>query len=122
MSEEDGPATGVEGFIASLGECGVAAEREGVVVRFPVEAVGGARAGELVPAAVSVSELAPWPAVPPHWIHLPDGITIVPTNTDRNECLPGWQRHSRNLDGWGADAHPGQAFVAHVRSVLTHAA
>lgn len=119
---ELGPAVGVDGFIRSLVDCGVIAERDGVVVRFPVEAIGGARAGQLVPAAVSVSELAPWPAVPPHWIHLPDEVLIVPTNTDRNECLPGWQRHSRDLQNWAADAHPGQAFVAHVRSILAHAA
>jgi hypothetical protein len=122
MSGPETPPVGVDGFISSLGECGVIAERDGGVVRFPVEAVGGANTGQIVSAAVSVNELTPWPAVPPHWVHLPDEITIVPTNSDRNECLPGWQRHSRDLQGWDRETHPGQAFVAHVRSIVAHAA
>jgi len=122
MNGPETPTEGVDGFISSLVQCGVIAEREGDVVRFPVEAFGGARAGQMVPTAVSVNELTPWPAVPPHWIHLPDEITIVPTNSDRNECLPGWQRHSRDLQGWDTEAHRGQAFVAHIRSMLAHAA
>ncbi|MHB1008437.1 MAG: hypothetical protein ACYC1E_04150 [Propionibacteriaceae bacterium] len=122
MSEISPPDRGVEGFISSLRECGIVAEREGAVVRFPVEAVGGARSGQLVPTAVSMNELTPWPTVPPHWVHFPAEITIVPTNTNEDECLPGWQRHSRDLQGWATEDHPGQAFVAHVRSILTRAA
>ena len=118
----DGPAReGVDGFIEHLREVGLTARREGAVVVFELEALDGARAGHVVRSAVGITELGPWPAVPPHWVHFPDDVSISPTNSDQNECLPGWRRHSRDLKGWSFDEHPGQAWIAHVRSVLSNA-
>lgn len=112
---------GVEGFIAALAQHGVAAVRQDPAVTFDLTPVSGAFAGQVVPSGVSVSELAPWPDAPPHWIHFLDTVTIQPTNVDQTECLPGWRRHSRDLKGWATSDDPGAAWLAHVRGVLADA-
>lgn len=90
--------------------------RDGLVV-YGLEPVEGRYAGELVQTAVEVGELAGWPMVPPHWIHLPAGVTLPSTNSQQS-VLAGWLRHSRQVRGWGGDADPERAWVAHVRGVL----
>jgi hypothetical protein len=119
----DGPAReGIDGFVADLADLGITARREADVVAFEIVPVDGSRAGQAVSTAVSNSELGPWPAIPPHWVHFPTEVVITPTNSDQAECLPGWQRHSRDLQAWSLSVHPGQAWAAHVRSVLSNAA
>lgn len=117
-----GARDGVDGFVAHLAELGVTAEKDGPVVRFEVDAAEGSQAGRMVSTAVSTSELLSWPLIPPHWVHFPATVKISPTNSDTNECLPGWLRHSRQFSAWSSSAHPAQAWVAHVRSVLCDAA
>jgi len=90
--------------------------RDGLVV-YRLEPVEGSHAGKLVDTAVEVGELAGWPMVPPHWIHLPVGVTLPATNSMQS-VLPGWLRHSRQVRGWGGDADPERAWLAHVRGVL----
>lgn len=75
---------------------------------------------DLVETAVEVAELAGWPMVPPHWIHLPAEVVLPATNSQQS-TRPGWLRHSRQLLGWGSDADPARAWVAHVRGVLATA-
>ncbi|MEV7038363.1 hypothetical protein [Amycolatopsis sp. NPDC051061] len=114
------PAVGVDAFIAGLGRCGVEAAREGGVVTFSVEAV--TRSGrKVVRTGVAAAELQAWPGVPPHWVHLPVGIQLTRTNADATETLPGWTRHSRDIQNWGNATEPAQAWLAHVRSVLQEA-
>lgn len=112
---------GVDGFIAGLQRCGLVPEVRGEVVTFAVEAPAGSRAGTIVETGVEIAELAAWPAVPPHWVHLPTDIALARTNVDTNQCLPGWSRHSRQIAGWGDAAEPAQAWLAHVRGVLAEA-
>lgn len=112
---------GVEGFLDGLRRLGVGARREADLVVFAVTAAGGAHAGADVETAVSVDELARWPQVPPHWVHLPQTIRLSRTNS-RPSSLAGWLRHSRNIAGWGDAAEPAQAWVAQVRGVLEEAA
>lgn len=57
----------------------------------------------------------------PHWVHLPETVTFTRTNIDRNECLPAWARHSRQIVGWGDATEPAQAWLGHVRGVLAEA-
>lgn len=109
---------GVEGFMAGLRRCGLESAVQHGVVTFAVEACQGALAGQQVQTGVNVNELGAWPAVPPHWLHLPDGVTLSRTNIDLNETLPGWRRHSRQIVGWGDASEPAQGWIAHVRSVL----
>jgi hypothetical protein len=90
--------------------------RDGLVV-YRVEPVEGRHAGELVETAVEVAELAGWPMVPPHWIHLPVGIALPATNSQAS-TRSGWLRHSRQIRSWGGDTDPERAWVAHVRGVL----
>ena len=70
---------------------------------------------------METAELAAWPAVPPHWVHLPTDITFARTDADMNGCLPGWTRHSRQIASWGDATEPAQAWLAHVRGVLAWA-
>ncbi|MEJ7630450.1 MAG: hypothetical protein WKF54_12735 [Nocardioidaceae bacterium] len=90
--------------------------RDGLVV-YRVEPVEGRHAGELVETAVEVAELAGWPMAPPHWTHLPAGVTLPATNSQQSS-RSGWLRHSRQVRGWGGDADPARAWVAHIRGVL----
>ncbi|MBM7789177.1 hypothetical protein [Tenggerimyces flavus] len=75
---------------------------------------------DLVETAVEVAELTGWPMAPPHWIHLPAVVVLPATNSQRS-TRSGWLRHSRQVDGWGGDADPVRAWVAHVRGVLATA-
>ena len=117
----DRPTDGVPWFVADLGEFGVAAEITGTIVRYRVTAPGGAVAGEEVPTAVAASELAAWPALPPHWVHFPSHVTIPLPHPDQSETLPGWTRHSRQIDRWETVTEPGRTWLAHVRSVVAGA-
>lgn len=114
------PTVGVDAFIAGLSRCGVEAAQQAGVVTFPVEAMTSS-GPRTVQTGVAAAELLAWPAVPPHWVHLPDSIQFASTNTNAAETLPGWTRHSRDIKNWGNAAEPAQAWLAHVRSVLQDA-
>jgi hypothetical protein len=111
----------VAAFISDLASHGVRAEIEGPAVVYSVEAVSGGLAGQVVPTAVSLSELTSWPAVPPHWVHFPDSVQFGATNADSNDCLPGWKRHSRDIGTWAPDRPPITRWLAHVRGIVTGA-
>ena len=112
---------GVSSFIEGLRECGLEPSIQGGVVTFAVEPAEGALAGRSVKAGVDTNELGAWPAVPPHWIHLPNEVHFARTNSQPSE-LSGWTKHSRGTTGWGDAAHPAQAYLAHIRSVVGEAA
>lgn len=112
-----GSDTGVDGFIAGLRRCGLEPAVEHGVVTFAVEPVDGAHAGKPVSTGVGTEELGPWPAVPPHWVHLPNEIRFSRSSTQASS-VPGWTKHSRQIAGWGNAAEPAQAWLAHVRSVV----
>jgi len=115
------PIAGVDGFISGLREWGIEATVRHGVVTFVVAAIDGAFAGRPVEVGVSVDELGAWPAVPPHWVHLPSDVGFVRSNTQASE-VPGWVKHSRGTTAWGDAAHPPQAYVAHLRAVVGEAA
>lgn len=114
------PQVGADGFIAGLRECGLDSTIEGEVVRFQVNPVTGALADTAVECGVAVEELSPWPTIPPHWLHLPSAIRFPRTNSQPSP-IAGWLRHSRPAAGWGNDASPVQAYLAHVRGILGEA-
>jgi hypothetical protein len=62
-----------------------------------------------------VSEVLSWPAVPPHWIHLPDSVEFDQTNMDDTDCPPGWKRHSREYNYTDMSVSPALAWLRHVR-------
>jgi hypothetical protein len=111
---------GVAAFIEGLHRCGAlpcAIDRH---VVYTIEPVEGRFAGEPFETAVEMTELARWPLVPPHWIHLPADVKLHGTNS-RSSSIGGWHRHSRHIAGWGRDADPASGWLAHVRSVVGQA-
>ena len=111
--------TGVDAFIQDMAELGFEATLEAELVIYTVEAVDGAYAGRPVVTGVGVGELAPWPQVPPHWLHFPSAVKFSQTNSQTSP-KSGWLMHSRQITGWG-DAPAGVAWASHVRAVLSEA-
>lgn len=112
---------GVDDFIHGLAQCGVTATVNGVVVTFTVEACSGPIQGQPVRTGVGIDELASWPLCPPHWIHLPNTVTFAHTNPSADSTLPGWLRHSRQVERWHIATDPTQRWIAHVLAVLAQA-
>jgi hypothetical protein len=121
MADEPSPTDGVTRFIADLDEEGHKPVRCGDSVRYTVVPAAGRHAGAEVRTGVSVSELQGWPTVPPHWIHLPDDVTFAQTNTDTQDCEPGWRRHSRDTGAWNMTRKPILIWISHVRGMLGQA-
>ena len=70
--------------------------------------------------AVEEQEVAQWPMVPPHWVHLPADIAFPSTNSQLF-VQDGWLRHSRQVRGWGGEPDPAQAWLGHIRAVIGEA-
>ena len=109
--------TGQEIFVEGLRRCGARPQTTANHVIYTVEPVEGRFAGEPFETAVDMGELARWPLVPPHWIHLPADVALPGTNS-RSSSISGWLRHSRHIAGWGQDADPASGWLAHVRCVI----
>lgn len=107
----------VEQFVAGLRRLGANPERRGGLVLYEIEPVDGGLVGQVVQTAVEAAELGAWPIAPPHWVHFPGAITFAVTNSQASE-FAGWLRHSRQVNGWGGDTDPAQAWLAHVRRII----
>lgn len=116
------PHDGPEGFVADLEDEGLEPVVTDGVVVYRLVPVTGALVGRPVTTGVGIDELQGWPAVPPHWIHLPADVSFATTNVDRTGVLPGWQRHSRNIGTWDLSRPPVLSWLSHVRAVLGEAA
>lgn len=111
---------GLDGFIAGLRRQGLEPIVEAGVVTFDIVPIEGAHAGQALATGVGTDELVSWPAVPPHWIHFPNGVTFPHSNTQASS-RPGFTKHSRDIRRWGNAAEPAQAWLAHSRSVAGEA-
>lgn len=120
MTAQTVPTTGVEAFVAALEEFGAEPVVESTLVTYTVCPVIGALADRAVRTGVSVDEVAPWPTVPPHWIHLPADVAFAATNAGGSP-MDGWASHSRDIPAWGTAQVPVAAWLAHVRGVLAGA-
>lgn len=109
--------TGVEAFIRDMTELGFEVTLEAELVTYRVVAIDGACAGRPVETAVAISELQPWPQVPPHWLHFSADVKFSRTNS-RPSPRSGWLKHSRQISGWG-DAPAGIAWTSHIQAVLS---
>ncbi len=107
----------IELFVSDLRRLGANPERRGGLVVYEIEPVDGALAGHIVPTGVEAGELVAWPIAPPHWVHFDASVRFSATNSQPSE-QPDWIRHSRQVSSWGADADPGQAWLAHVRRII----
>lgn len=110
---------GVQGFMDDMAKLGLNPRVEAGLVIYRIEPVEGAHAGAAVETGVGADELAAWPQVPPHWVHLPADIAFSRTNRQASP-KQGWLMHSRQLNGWG-DAPPGRCWAGHVRAVIGEA-
>lgn len=110
-------ATGLAAFLSALTEYGADPLVQSALVTYTVIPVTGALAGQAVRTGVNVDEVTPWPAAPPHWVHLPAEITFPATNVGGSP-MPGWKAHSRDIPAWGRAPAPIAAWLAHVRGVL----
>lgn len=120
MTTQLAATTGVDGFVAGLEGYGLDPQVTSGLVTYTVTPVTGALAGRLVRTGVILHEITPWPAAPPHWIHLPQEITFPQTNVGGSP-MPGWVGHSRDIQAWGTASTPIAAWLAHVRGVLSGA-
>lgn len=113
----DQPRPGLDGLVAGLGAYGADPFTAEEVLQFTVVPAAGAYAGTPVSVGVGLDEVGTWPLLPPHWIHLPESV-IFPATNSQPSTVPGWLKHSRNIQNWGDAVDPAQAFLAHVRAVL----
>ena len=110
----------IDCFRDGLQACGVPTLTLDGFITYVIEPIKGSRAGQPILTAVEVAEVQRWPAVPPHWIHLPCDIGFPRTNTQAS-TRPGYLRHSRQINDWGRDPDPAQAWMSHVRGMLSEA-
>ena len=106
-------------FIDDMTAAGSPARADGPRIIYAVPAVSGALVGQMVTTGVSMSEVQSWPAVPPHWIHLPEVVKFAQTNMDDTDCLPGWKRHSRDYNYTDMSIPPARAWLSHVRGFVS---
>lgn len=119
MSEAPDLSEASQQFIADMTDAGAPARADGPRVLYDVVAFGGALAGQTITTGVSISELQSWPAVPPHWIHLPAAVQFAQTNMDDTDCAPGYKRHSREYNYTDTSIHPARAWLSHVRGFIS---
>lgn len=119
MSEVEELSAAARQFIDDMTAAGAPARADGPRILYAVPAVNGALVGQMVPTGVSMSEVQSWPAVPPHWIHLPESVEFAETNMDDTDCLPGWKRHSRDYAHTDMSIAPARAWLGHVRGFVS---
>ncbi|OJV93452.1 MAG: hypothetical protein BGO47_05815 [Microbacterium sp. 67-17] len=105
--------------MADMTVAGAPARADGPRILYDIVAIGGAFAGKTITTGVSISEVQSWPAVPPHWIHLPMEVQFTQTNMDDTDCAPGYKRHSRDYSYTDTSIHPARAWLSHVRGFIS---
>jgi hypothetical protein len=119
VSDEPALSEAARQFIDDMTAAGALARADGPRILYNVVPVNGALAGQLVTTGVSISEVQSWPAVPPHWVHLPDTVRFEQTNIDSTDCAPGHVRHSREYNYTDTSIPPARAWLSHVRGFIS---
>ncbi len=119
MSDAANLSEASQRFIADMTAAGAPAHADGPRILYDIVAFGGACAGQTITTGVSISEVQSWPAVPPHWIHLPVALRFAETNMDDTDCAPGYKRHSRDYSHADTSIHPARAWLSHVRGFVS---
>lgn len=118
MSEPE-LSDGARRFMGDMAAAGAPVTHDVSRLLYDITPIAGALSGQLVLTGVSLSEVAGWPQIPPHWIHLPSTITFPQTNSDTTDCPPGWLRHSRDFGFTAMSTPPALAWIRHVRGFLS---
>lgn len=119
MSDAQVLSEAAQQFIDEMTAAGASARADGPRILYDIIPVNGALAGQVVTTGVSLSEVQSWPAVPPHWIHLPDTVRFEQTNIDSTDCAPGFVRHSRDYSYTATSMAPARAWLSHVRGFVS---
>lgn len=119
MSDPQDLPEAAQQFIYDMTAAGAPARVDGPRILYDVTPVNGALAGQVVATGVSLNEVQSWPAVPPHWIHLPENVHFDQTNIDSTDCAPGFVRHSRDYSYTDASISPARAWLSHVRGFVS---
>lgn len=119
MSDALALSEAAQHFIDDMTAAGASARADGPRILYDVTPVNGALAGQVVTTGVSVSEVQSWPAIPPHWIHLPETVRFEQTNIDSTDCAPGFVRHSRDYSYTDTSIPPARSWLSHVRGFVS---
>lgn len=119
MSEVQNLSGAAQQFIDDMTAAGASARADGPRILYVITPVNGALAGRVVTTGVSISEVQSWPAVPPHWVHVPETVHFQQTNSDTTDCAPGFVRHSREYTYIDTSVSPARAWLSHVRGFLS---
>jgi hypothetical protein len=111
---------GINAMMRSLEALGAEPVLRHGLLTYTVKPNRGAWAGQQVETGVAEAEAQLWPATPPHWVHIPEEVTIPGSNTQPS-THPGWLGHSRDIQNWAQEVNHGLAWLSHVRSVLAGA-
>lgn len=107
---------GPEEFERCLSAAGLPAERRGALVVVKIDVPLGSLAGTSV--EIGTDPPSDFPRVPPHWVHLPEGIELPGGGRNASELGQGWSKWSRQHPRWRAELAAAGQWLAHIRSLL----
>jgi hypothetical protein len=110
--------TGIDAFIGGVEAQQIPVDRRDALLIYRLVPLTGAAATLEVETGIEIGELAGWPAVPPHWVHVPNSLQLA-GGGQQPSTLDGWSRYSRPHPGrLDASAAPAREWIAHVRALL----
>src|SRR5688500_3086864 len=113
--------SGLHCFIAAVEDLGLKVEERGALAIVTLDMGPGGSPG---PHLLATDPPNAFPNVPPHWLHLPNGITLPgdsrrPSASGRaSELGADWWKWSRAHPKWRGGTNAAREWVAHVRSLL----
>ena len=106
--------SGVERFMTGIRALGYEVERRGDIIVATLDfGPGGVARLQLV----ATEPPGDFPNAPPHWLHLPKGVTLPGDAGKASELGDEWWKWSRPHPKWRGEAGV-RAWLAHVRSLL----
>jgi len=110
---------GIQAFVEAMTAAGRTVDVRGAIVLVLVDVPMGRHAD----TEVWVGEDPPqdFPTIPPHWVHLPDSITLADGGKQASELGAGWAKWSRPHKRWVDGVGPASQWLAHARALLAKA-
>lgn len=110
---------GLQAFVDAMSALGRPVEVLDPIVLVLVDVPVGGHAGEEI--WVGADPPQDFPTIPPHWVHLPDGIELVNGGRQASELGAGWAKWSRPHKRWANGPAAGAQWLAHARALLAGA-
>ena len=107
---------GLHAFAEAMAATGRNTERRDPIVLVLVDVPFGLHAASEV--WVGADPPADFPTIPPHWVHLPDGIELAGGGKQPSELGDGWAKWSRPHKRWTDGRSPASQWLAHARALL----